>query len=133
MKTCGDALLLEHGDVGLGDDAADDDEHVAPAGLGQQLQHLGHQGEVGAGEQRQPDGVGVLLDHRLDDLLGRLVQPGVDDLEAAVAQGAGDHLGPPVVPVEARLGHDHPVGTFHRTPRIRTGLRGRQMGREPRP
>ena len=65
-----------------------------------------HEGHVRTGEDRQPDGVGVLLDHRLHDLLGRLVQPGVDDLHARVAQRPGDDLGAPVVAVEAGLGHD---------------------------
>ena len=58
------------------------------------------------GEDRQPDGVGVLLDDGLDDLLGRLVQAGVDDLHAGVAQRAGDDLRAAVVPVEAGLGDD---------------------------
>jgi hypothetical protein len=40
----------------------------------------------------QADGVGVYRDDRLDDLLGRLVQAGVDDLHASVAQGPRDHL-----------------------------------------
>ena len=61
---------------------------------------------VRAREDRQPDGVGVLLDHGLDDLLGRLVQAGVDDLHAGVAQRAGDDLRAAVVPVEAGLGDD---------------------------
>jgi hypothetical protein len=68
---------------------------------------------VGAREDRQPDGVGVLLEHGLDDLLGRLVQAGVDDLHAGVAQRAGDDLRPAVMAVEAGLGHhdaDLPVG-----------------------
>ena len=64
------------------------------------------QGHVGAGEDREADRVGVLLDHRLGDLLGRLVQAGVDDLHAGVAEGAGDDLGAAVVAVEAGLGDD---------------------------
>ena len=66
-----------------------------------------------AREQRQPDGVGILLHDRLGHLLGRLVQPGVDDLEAGVAQRAGDHLGAPVVAVEAGLGDDDSVSATH--------------------
>ena len=61
---------------------------------------------VRAGEDRQPDGVGVLLEHGLDDLLRRLVQAGVDDLHAGVAQRAGDDLRAAVVAVEAGLGDD---------------------------
>ena len=59
-----------------------------------------------AGEDREPDGVGVLLQDGLDDLLRRLVQAGVDDLHAGVAQRAGDDLGAAVVAVEAGLGDD---------------------------
>ena len=54
----------------------------------------------------RPTASRVLLDHGLDDLLGRLVQAGVDHLHAGVAQRAGDDLGAAVVPVEAGLGHD---------------------------
>ena len=49
----------------------------------------------------------------LGDLLGRLVQTGVDDLEAGVAQRPGDDLGPPVVTVEAGLGDDDSVRPVH--------------------
>ena len=116
----GNAVLFENGDVGLGDDPSDHDEHVATAGFLQPGDHPGHQREVGPGEEREPDGVGILLHDSLDHLLGGLVQAGVDDLEPAVAQRTGDDLGAPVVTVETRLGHDHPVGTFHDGPRIRT-------------
>ena len=61
---------------------------------------------VRAGQDREADGVGVLLQHGLDDLLRRLVQAGVDDLHAGVAQRAGDDLRAAVVAVEAGLGHD---------------------------
>ena len=60
----------------------------------------------------RPDGVGVLLDGRLDDLLGRLVQAGVDDLHAGVAQGPGDDLGAAVVAVQPGLGHDDAQGAL---------------------
>ena len=65
----------------------------------------GEQGHVGARVDREPDRVGVLLDHGGHDLLGGLVQPGVDDLHAGVAQRPGHHLGTTVVPVQPRLGH----------------------------
>ena len=80
------------------------------------------QRQVGARQQRQPDGVGVLLQHRLGDLLGRLVQAGVDDLEPGVAQRPRDRSCAPVVAVETGLGHDDAVGPVHGT---RT-LRGRR-------
>jgi hypothetical protein len=91
---------------------------------------------VRAGEDRQPDGVGVLLDDGLHDLLGRLVQARVDDLHAGVAQRAGDDLGPAVVSVEAWLGHDdadlagrgcrqrHRAALYGRPARVRAAVRG---------
>ena len=71
-----------------------------------QLGHAGHERHVRAGEDRQSDGVGVLLDRGLHDLLGRLVEARVDDLHARVAEGAGDDLRAAVVAVEARLRDD---------------------------
>ena len=61
-----------------------------------------------AGEDREPDRVDVFLDGGRDDLLRCLVQPGVDDLHAGVAQRAGHDLGPAVVTVEPDLRDDHP-------------------------
>ncbi|GMA88193.1 hypothetical protein GCM10025868_34430 [Angustibacter aerolatus] len=61
---------------------------------------------MGTAEHRQAHHVGVLGDGRLDDLLRRLVQAGVDDLHAGVAQRPRDDLGTAVVPVEAGLGDD---------------------------
>ena len=77
--------------------------------LAQLLHDPREQRHVGARWQRQPDRVGVLLDRGLGDLLGRLVQARVDDLEPGVAQRPGDHLGPAVVPVETGLRDDDPM------------------------
>src|SRR6266702_1573202 len=52
------------------------------------------------------DVVGAPVGEQLDDLLRRLAQAGVDDLDPGVAQGTRHHLDAPVVAVEARLG-DH--------------------------
>ncbi len=76
--------------------------------LGQQLDQPAEQRHVRPGEDRQADQVGVLLDRGLDDLLGRLVEAGVDHLVTGVAQGARDDLGAAVVAVETRLGHHDP-------------------------
>ena len=65
-----------------------------------------HESHVRAGEDRDADGVRVLLDRGLDDLLRRLVEAGVDDLHAGVAERAGDDLGTAIVPVQARLRDD---------------------------
>src|SRR5882724_8674033 len=101
-----DADRLEGGDVLRGNDPAPEDRDVAGALLGEQLEDPLEEVVVGAREDGEPDGVGVLLDRRGDDLLGRLVEPRVDDLEARVAQRARDDLRPAVVAVEPRLG-DH--------------------------
>ena len=69
----------------------------------EQLDDPGEEGQVGAGEHREPDDVGVLLDRRLDDLLRRLVQAGVDDLHAGVAQRPRHDLRAAVVAVETGL------------------------------
>ena len=78
------------------------------------VEDLRDEGQVGPGQKRQADSVGVLLDDGLDDLLGCLVQPGVDDLEAGVAERSGDHLRAAVVAVEPRLRDDHSVRPHHR-------------------
>src|SRR5579884_2305561 len=102
----GDAELLELLDVVGGDRAANREHHIVHPLLTQQLEDPRHQRHVRAGEDRQPDRVGVLLDHGLDNLLGRLVKPRVDHLHPRVAKRAGDDLGAAVVPVEAGLGYD---------------------------
>ena len=81
---------------------------VVRAPLLQELQDPPEQIVVGAGEHGEADGVHVLLHRGGHDLLGGLVQPGVDHLEARVAQGPRDDLRAAVVPVEPGLGHQHP-------------------------
>src|SRR5262249_35138142 len=66
----------------------------------------GHQRHVCPGEEAESEPVGVLVGGGADDGLRRLPQPGVDDVEAGVAQGAGDDLDAAVVAVEADLGED---------------------------
>jgi len=68
---------------------------------------------VRAGQQRQPHGVDVFLQRGLRDLLGRLVQARVDDLEPVIAQGSGDGLRATIVPVETRFGDNDSIGPLH--------------------
>ena len=112
----GDAQRFEPGDVVVGDDPADQQQHVLAALGLEEVDDARDEHEVGTREQREPEGVGVFLDDRLDDLLGRLVQTGVDDFEARVAQGAGDDLGAAVVPVKTGLGDDDSVRAIHGIP-----------------
>src|SRR5262245_48479599 len=104
------AHRLERGDVLGRDDPAAEDRHVVGALVVQQLEHALEEIVVRTRQDAQPDGVGVLLHRGGDHLLGRLVQAGVDDLEAGIAQRAGHDLGPAVVAIEARLGDDDADG-----------------------
>ena len=61
---------------------------------------------VRAGEDRDANHVRILLQRRLDDLLRRLAQAGVDHFHPGIAQRTGDHLRAPVVAVETRLRDD---------------------------
>src|SRR5262245_51431096 len=61
---------------------------------------------MGPRQDREPDDVHVLLDRRLDDLLGRPLQPGVDHLDPGVTEGVGDDLGPAIVTIEPGLGDE---------------------------
>ena len=76
--------------------------------LVEQADELLEQGHVRPGEDGQPDDVRVLLDRRLDDLLGCLVETRVDDLHARVAKRPCDDLRAPVVTVQSGLGDHHP-------------------------
>ena len=76
------------------------------AALAQQVHDPREQRHVGAREHGQADASASSWIGGLDDLLRRLVQPGVDDLHAGVAQRAGDDLGAAVVTVQTGLGDD---------------------------
>ena len=84
---------------------------------------------MGARQDRQADDVDVLLEGRGRDHLGRLAEARVDDLEALVAQAAGEDLRAAVVAVEAGLGDqdlDRAVGHGRIVPRAtRPSVRGR--------
>src|ERR671913_2407626 len=108
-----DAELLQFRDVFFGDGAADEYEDVFGLVLFEELDNAGHERHVGAGEDGDADSVGVLLDGCFYDLLWGLVEARVDDLHSGVAEGAGDDLGPPVMPVKADLRHYHPYRARH--------------------
>jgi len=91
-------------EVRLGDDAAAEHQDVVGPALLQGLDHGGEERVVRAAHDGEADRVDVFLNRRRCDHVGGLVQARVDDLEAGVTQRASDHLGAPVVPVEARLG-----------------------------
>ena len=98
------ALSVAH--VVVGDHAAADDQDVVGAALLQQLQRRAENRHVRAGQDADADDVDVFLDRGLDDLLGRAVQAGVDDVHAGVAQRARDDLDAAVVAVEPDFGDE---------------------------
>ena len=59
------------------------------------------------GQDAQPDRVDILLQRRFGDHLRRLMQAGVDDFDARVAQGTRNDLGAAIVPVQPGLGDEY--------------------------
>ena len=107
-----DAHRLDSGDVLIGQDAARHDQHIVHAILTEQVHHLGEDRHMRAREDAHQDGVHILLDGGFDDHRRRLADAGIDHFHASVAQRPRDHLGAPVVSIEARLGHQHPNSAF---------------------
>src|SRR5258708_31086298 len=103
----GDAGLFEGGDVGFGDDAADEDGDVVHALVVEELHQLRADGVMRAGEDGEADNVDVFLDGGGGDHLRGLAQAGVDDFHAGIAQGTGDYFCASVMAIEARLGDQH--------------------------
>ena len=101
-----DADALQARRVVVGDRAADEEQDVLAVVLAQHPAEVDRVLHVRAGEAREPEHRGVLLDHRAQDRLRRLEDARVDDLHARVAQRAGHDLRAAVVAVEARLGDD---------------------------
>jgi hypothetical protein len=135
-ENLGDAALLECLRLVVGDGSADQHEHVVGALAVQSLDHARHQCHMRTREDRESDGIGILLNRRLDDLVGRLVQPRVDNLHTGIAQGARNHLGAAIMPVQTGLGYDYADRIGHAR-QYRTGrlLRTRLLGgaRPPEP
>jgi len=102
-----DAGLLQGGDIGFGNDAADENGDVVHALVVEKLHELGADGIVRAGEDGEADDVDVFLHSGGGDHLWSLAQAGVDDFHAGVAQSAGDYFCAAVMAIEARLGDQH--------------------------
>jgi len=74
----------------------------------------GEQVIVGAGEAAEHENIHILLLCSPDDLLRCLTKSCVDHLHAGVAESAGNHFHPTVVPVQTGLGHQDPDRLFGR-------------------
>src|SRR5262245_29674470 len=97
------AQLFQRLDVTRGNDTPDDHRDVAGVLRPQPLDNPAGQQQMRAREYREADDVDVLLDRLADDLFRRPLEPGVNDLEAGVAQRVRHHFGAAVVAVEPRL------------------------------
>jgi len=96
----GDAGLLEGGDVGAGNDAADEDGDFVHAFFVEEFHELGTERVVGAGEDGEANDVDVFLDGGGGDHLRCLAQAGVDHFHSGVAQGTRDYLRSAVVAIQ---------------------------------
>ena len=106
MEHLAHAALDQHRLLVVGNDAADDDAHVAEARLAQRRHQLGDDEVVGR-ERRDADDVDVFLERQLHDRRDALPRRRVDHLHAGVAAGGGDDAAAAVVAVEADLGDQH--------------------------
>src|SRR5665213_1022711 len=104
----GDAHLAERRDVRCRNDPASKHADPIRVVLLQQSEHLCKEVHMGPREDREADDRCIFLYRSANDLFGRLVETGVDDLETSVSQRACNHLCASVVAIESGLGDDDP-------------------------
>src|SRR5580658_1563054 len=107
LKDCGYAEFFQGVDILVGNDAADEHEHVVHFILLEKVHHARDDGVVRARQNREADHLDVFLHGRADDHLRSLAQAGVDDFHAGVAQGTGNYFRAAIMAVESGLGHQH--------------------------
>src|SRR5207302_8638837 len=108
-----DAHFRECGPVRFRDDAASEEKDVVEALLLHQLADAREDVVVRAREQREANGVGVLLQRCLDDLFRCLMHTGVNDFHPGIAQRPCHDFRAAIVPVETGLCDDDADGPFH--------------------
>ena len=64
-------------------------------------------------QQRQPNSVHIFLQCGFGNLFWQLVQTRVNHFKAVVTKGARDRLGATIMAIQAWLGHNNSVRTFH--------------------
>src|SRR5262249_1241084 len=102
-----DAHFQETRHIRLRNDAADEDADMPKAGLLQELEDARDERHVSAGQQAEPEPVRILIADGAYHCFRRLPQPGVDDVQAGIAQGPRDGLDTAVVAIKADLGQDN--------------------------
>jgi hypothetical protein len=99
-----DTGSFQLGNIGFGNDAADQDSYILHAFVVEQGHELGAERVVRAGENGEANDVNVLLNGGGGDHLRSLAEASVDDFHAGVAEGAGDYFSAAIVAIEAGLG-----------------------------
>lgn len=106
------ALIFQYGNVLSRYYSTDKNERVVHSIFSEKVDDARAEGLMGPAEDRDPDGVNILLKSRGGDHLGRLPEPGVDHLHSGIAESTGDDLRSAVVTIKARLGYQNPYLTF---------------------
>src|ERR1039458_5908335 len=104
LEDAGDAYLFQSFHILVGDNAADQHQHIVHLIFLEQVHHARNNRIVRARKNREADDLNVFLERGIDNHLRGLAEAGVDDFHAGIAKGAGNDLGATVVTVEARLG-----------------------------
>src|SRR5690348_2415337 len=99
----GNAGLLQILNIHVGNDAADQQEHVVHFVLLQKVVHARHDGVMSTAEDRQSDDIDVFLKSGSNNHFGCLTQTGVNDFHACIPESACDYFRATVVAVQARL------------------------------
>ena len=99
---------VEHGlDVLQWNDPAHVDDHVGPAHLAALIDQHGDEHQVRVAHHGTGDAVGILVPGADGQAPRRLPEPGIDHVDAAVAQGPGDELHAAVMAVQPHLSQEH--------------------------
>lgn len=107
-----DALIFQSGDVLGRNYPTDKDERIIHSIFAEKVDDARAEGLMSPAEDRDTDGINVLLQGCRSDHFRRLSEAGVNDLHSGIAECAGDDLRPAVVAVQARLGHQNPYFAF---------------------
>ncbi len=107
-----DALIFQDRNVLGRNYPTDKDKRIIHSVFAEKIDDPRAERFVGSAENRNANGINVLLQSRRGDHFRRLPQAGVNDLHPRIAECAGDDLRSAVVAVEARLSYQNPYFAF---------------------
>jgi len=107
LEDAGYADFLEALNILIGNNAADQNEHIVHLVLLEQVHDARDDGIVCPGKDRQTDDLHIFLQRGAHNHFGRLPEARVNDFHAGVAQGSGNHFGAAIVAVEAGFGNQN--------------------------